>query len=119
MKHLKRTTSAFNSLSLKGIHETHLSRVYHRFYLATDERNAGALDYFTKNGAVLIHDLLTKEDRREFGWPLFLTDVLSLVEQAVLARAAYFVGHAMSSVSGGIVNLRAANGVDPRTTKLE
>lgn len=96
-----------------------LTTSHRRFYLATDERNPESLDYFTKHGAVLIYDVLTKEDRREFGWPLFLTDVVSLVEQAVLARGGYFVGHAMSSVSGGIVNLRAAHGVDPRTTKLD
>jgi hypothetical protein len=48
-----------------------------------------------------------------------LTDVLSVVEQATLARAAYFYAHAHSSVAGGVVNLRASHGADPRTALLE
>ncbi|KAH7911162.1 hypothetical protein BJ138DRAFT_954313 [Hygrophoropsis aurantiaca] len=90
-----------------------------RFYIATDERDPGNLAYLESQGGLLVSDLLTKEDRREFGWALMLTDVLSLVEQATLARGAYFYGHAMSSVAGGVVNLRAANGRDPRTAKLD
>lgn len=75
--------------------------------------------YLTDNGAVLIYDLLTMEDRHQFGWPLMLTDVLALVEQATLARAAYFYAHAMSSVAGGVINLRAARGADPRTALVD
>ena len=36
------------------------------------------------------------------------TDVLALVEQATLAHAAFFYAHAMSSVAGGVVNLRVS-----------
>ncbi|KAH7921544.1 hypothetical protein BV22DRAFT_1019154 [Leucogyrophana mollusca] len=90
-----------------------------KFYIATDERNPENLAYLESQGGLLISDLLTKEDRREFGWALMLTDVLSLVEQATLARGAYFYAHAMSSVAGGVVNLRAANGHDPRTAILD
>jgi hypothetical protein len=59
--------------------------------------------------------LLTIDDRRAFGWPIMLTDVVGLVEQAVLAHAYYFYAHAMSSYAGGVINMRAAAGQDPRT----
>lgn len=90
-----------------------------RFYIATDERDPSDLAYLADNGAVLIDDLLTIEDRHQFGWSLMLTDVLALVEQATLARAAYFYAHAMSSVAGGVINLRAARGADPRTALVD
>ncbi|KAH7919731.1 hypothetical protein BV22DRAFT_1022492 [Leucogyrophana mollusca] len=90
-----------------------------KFYIATDERNQANVAYLREHGAVLISDLLTMEDRRKFGWQLMLTDVLALVEQATLARGAYFYAHAMSSVAGGVLNLRAARGADPRTALLD
>lgn len=90
-----------------------------QFYIATDERDPTNLTYLRNQGAVLISDLLTTDDRRTFGWSLMLTDVLSVVEQATLAHAAYFYAHAHSSVAGGVVNLRASHGADPRTALLE
>jgi hypothetical protein len=90
-----------------------------RVYIATDERDRGNLTYLTDHGVVLIQNLLTIEDRHEFGWPLMITDVLAIVEQATLARAAYFYAHAMSSVAGGVINLRAARGADPRTALVD
>ncbi|KAG1744265.1 hypothetical protein EDB19DRAFT_1632903 [Suillus lakei] len=90
-----------------------------QFYIATDERDPTNLTYLRDQGAVLISDLLTIDDRRTFGWSLMLTDVLSVVEQATLAHAAYFYAHAHSSVAGGVVNLRASHGADPRTALLE
>ncbi|KZP27898.1 hypothetical protein FIBSPDRAFT_730105 [Athelia psychrophila] len=90
-----------------------------KFYLATDERDRGKMAYLTAHGAVLIDHLLTRDDRREFGWELMLTDVLGLVEQAVLARASYFYAHAMSSYAGGTINMRAAAGLDPRTALID
>ncbi|KAG1831076.1 hypothetical protein EV424DRAFT_1373861 [Suillus variegatus] len=90
-----------------------------QFYIATDERDLTNLTYLRNQGAVLISDLLTTDDRRTFGWSLMLTDVLSVVEQATLAHAAYFYAHAHSSVAGGVVNLRASHGADPRTALLE
>jgi hypothetical protein len=77
------------------------------------------LTYLADHGAVLVHDLLTIEDRDEFGWPLMITDVLGVLEQATLAHAAYFYAHAMSSVAGGVINLRAARGADPRTALVD
>lgn len=50
-------------------------------YLATDERSPDGLKYLEEHKAVLFDDLVTKEDRREFGWPLLYTDVVALVEQ--------------------------------------
>ncbi|TFY57376.1 hypothetical protein EVG20_g8576 [Dentipellis fragilis] len=89
------------------------------FYIATDERDPDALDIIASHGAVFFEDLLTIEDRRAFGWALMLTDVRALVEQAILARGAYFYAHSMSSVAGGITNMRAARGADPRTILLD
>lgn len=45
-------------------------------------------------GAVYIQDLLTYEDRREFGPFIMLTDVMALIEQTLLARSGYFYGMA-------------------------
>lgn len=88
----------------------------------------------SEQGAVFIQDLLTYEDRLEFGPFILLTDVLALIEQTLLARSGYFygndraslllltfliilfcAGHCMSSLAGGIFNLRAARGDDYRT----
>ncbi|TDL17252.1 hypothetical protein BD410DRAFT_794558 [Rickenella mellea] len=85
------------------------------FYLATDERTPEALEYMMEHGVIFINDLLTSDDHQTYGWPLIFTDVLGLVEQAVLSRASYFYAHALSSVAGGVVNLRDARGADPRT----
>lgn len=57
-----------------------------RFYLATDERDPEAIKYLKNNGAILFKDVLSLEDRREFGWPLLLTDVVSLVEQQIMGK---------------------------------
>ncbi|KAG8982779.1 hypothetical protein FRB90_006556 [Tulasnella sp. 427] len=89
------------------------------FFLATDERSVEGLKYVREHGAVLIGDLVTIEDRREFGWGIMVTDVLALVEQAVLSKAYYFYAHAMSSVAGGAVNMRAARGADSRSTLID
>lgn len=48
-----------------------------------------------------------------------ITDIRALVEQVVLSRASFFYGHAMSSVPGGVMNLRAARGADPRTSFID
>ncbi|KAG9038130.1 hypothetical protein FRB95_002570 [Tulasnella sp. JGI-2019a] len=89
------------------------------FFLATDERSPEGLKYIKENGAILIDELITTEDRREFGWGIMLTDVLALVEQSVLARSYYFYAHAMSSVAGGAINLRAVRGADPRAALID
>lgn len=89
------------------------------FYVATDERDPTSLDTISSHGAIFLNDLITMDDRRIFGWPLMITDVRALVEQALLSRSSYFYAHAMSSVAGGIVNMRAARGADWRTLLLE
>ena len=90
-----------------------------RFYVATDERNPDMLQVISDSGGVFLTELLEMEDRRRFGWPLMLTDVRALVEQAVLAHSAYFYGHKLSSYAGRVANLRAARGADHRTTLLD
>jgi len=103
----------------RSILHLHAPKEHDKFFIATDERDSDNLKYLTDNGAVLIQDLLTIEDRRTFGWPLMMSDVVAVLEQATLARAAYFYAHAMSSVAGGVVNMRAARGADPQTTLLD
>lgn len=90
-----------------------------RIYVATDERDRGNITYLHSHGVVLAGDLITQDDRRAFGYSLIFTDVLSLVEQALLSKAGYFYAHAMSSVAGGVVNMRAAAGDDRRTALLD
>jgi hypothetical protein len=90
-----------------------------RFYIATDERDPEAVEMIRKKGGVFLSDLLTMEDRREFGWPLLLTDMCGVLEQSVLAHSAYFYGHGLSSFAGAIINKRAALGADRRTSLLE
>ncbi|VDB91199.1 unnamed protein product [Peniophora sp. CBMAI 1063] len=89
------------------------------FYVATDERDPAALAHFRSQGAVLLPDLLTQADRRTFGWPLMITDIRAIVEQELLAHSAFFTGTRISSVAGGILNMRAAHGADRRTTYME
>ena len=89
------------------------------FFIATDERDPDTLRKFAAGGAVFMSDLLTKEDRQAFGWPLMITDIMAFVEQQLLIRSGYFYGHSMSSFSGVIMNMRAAHGADPRTTLLD
>jgi hypothetical protein len=96
-----------------------LTICYFRFYIATDERSKESLRYIQSKGGILVGDLLTWEDRQEFGWPIMLTDVVAIVEQTALSHSAYFYGHALSSVGGGIVNMRAARGADRRTALVE
>jgi len=90
-----------------------------KFYIATDERSPEGLKYIRENGGVLAMDVLTPEDRRLVGWPLLVTDVLAIVEQVIMSHAAYFYAHAMSSVAGGVVNMRGARGIDPRLTLID
>jgi hypothetical protein len=47
------------------------------------------------------------------------TDFRAILEQALMSHSAYFYGHAMSSVAGGVVNMRAAHGADPRTLLID
>jgi len=89
------------------------------FYVATDERDVHALQVIASHGAVFVKDLLEFDDLRDFGWPLMITDYRSVVEQHLLARSSYFYAHGMSSVAGGVVNMRAGAGADRRTSVLD
>ncbi|KAH8993725.1 hypothetical protein EDB92DRAFT_376405 [Lactarius akahatsu] len=89
------------------------------FFIATDERDPDARRTFAAAGAVFLSDLLTMEDRRDFGWPLMITDLVALVEQQLLVRSSFFYGHGLSSFAGAILNMRAGRGADPRTTVLD
>jgi len=89
------------------------------FFVATDERDPDVLRTFTAAGAVFMSDLLTMEDRRTYGWPLVITDLMALFEQELLVHSGYFYGHCMSSFAGAIMNMRAGRGADPRTMLLD
>lgn len=92
----------------------YLTQIF-RFFLATDERAPEALRYLHSQGALRLDDLLTPEDRQLFGWPLLLTDVVALIDQAVLVHAEFLYATGLSSLTGGVINMRAARGADPRT----
>lgn len=99
--------------------------------MSTDERDPEIRKAMAEEGATYFQDLVTFEDRLKFGPTLMLTDVIALVEQAVLARGASFygkssgivlynyvdcfTGHCISSFAGGTINMRAALGDDYRT----
>ncbi|VDC06539.1 unnamed protein product [Peniophora sp. CBMAI 1063] len=89
------------------------------FFLATDTTDVMELEYVHREGAILLADLMQAEDERLLGWPALFGDVRAQVEQEVAAHAAFFYGHSMSSVAGGIANLRGARGKDPRTCYVD
>ncbi|QRV82583.1 O-FucT domain protein [Ceratobasidium sp. AG-Ba] len=89
------------------------------FYVATDEHSQYGIDVIRRFGGVLIDDLLTPEDRQACGFEMLYSDLVGLVEQIVMSRASFWNAHAMSSLAGGVVNLRAARGADPRTALLD
>ncbi|KZV71332.1 hypothetical protein PENSPDRAFT_540994, partial [Peniophora sp. CONT] len=89
------------------------------FYVATDERDPKAMETIQSGGAVFMKDLLTQDDMRDFGWSLMITDYRAIVEQHLLAHSAFFYAHAMSSVAGGIVNMRGGAGADRHTSLLD
>lgn len=55
------------------------------FFVPTDEHDLDALRKFAAASAVLISDLLMREVRQRFGWPLMFADVMAVVEQHVLS----------------------------------
>lgn len=102
--------------------------------MSTDERDPEIREAMAKEGAIYFQDLVTFEDRLNFGPSLMYTDVIALVEQALLSRSASFygqsnwlygdgvrlkklhlTGHCISSFAGGTINMRAALGDDYRT----
>lgn len=89
-----------------------------RFFVATDEANPQNLALLREAGAVLLADLLTPEHRRQLGWTALFGDLQSEVEQAVLARAAFFGAGSRSSVPGWVLNQRKALGHAPQTGVL-
>ncbi|TIB36988.1 hypothetical protein E3P86_02327 [Wallemia ichthyophaga] len=89
------------------------------FYIGTDERNATNLEYVRSQGGVLLSDIVTPTDRDELGPIALYTDVLSLLEQLIMANSAYFYGFALSSVAGGVVNLRTAEKYNPKTALID
>jgi len=99
----------------RPIDRNSLPRENDPFFLATDERSPNALKYLRSQGALRIDDLLVPEDRQLYGWPLLLTDVVALVDQAVLVNAVFLQATGLSSLTGGVINMRAARGADPRT----
>ncbi|KAF8340001.1 uncharacterized protein EI90DRAFT_2907527 [Cantharellus anzutake] len=90
-----------------------------KFFIATDARTEGELKHIRENGGVLIVDLLSPSDRRLVGWPLLITDVMGILEQVVMSHAHYFCGYHVSSLPGGVLNLRASGGMDPRTAFID
>lgn len=93
--------------------------IKNRIFVATDEHNSTNLAYLSSHNAVLLSDLLTPSDRRIVGWPLLISDVQAQVEQIIASHGSFFWGFKMSSVTGGIVNLRGARGLDRRTNWIE
>lgn len=69
------------------------------------------MQYYRSNQALLLSDLISVEELNQLIGPTSsFTDVLSLVEQYILADSDFFVGSKFSSTTGGILNLREGNG---------
>ena len=90
-----------------------------RIFVATDELNETALEYLRNNSVVLISDLLGPTERRLVGWPMLIGDIQAQVEQIVASHGGFFWGYRTSNVAGGIANMRAARGMDPRTARID
>ncbi|KAK0203915.1 hypothetical protein DFS33DRAFT_1374267 [Desarmillaria ectypa] len=107
--HMRRGDFVRYNWVMKTTLEEHIARV--KNHLKKGREFIGIiLEGFRREGTVFMDDLLTIEDRRgELSWPLMLTDFRGLVEQLVLSRA----------VAGGVMNLRAIRGMDPRTADVD
>jgi len=90
-----------------------------KIFVTTDERNETALEYLRNNRVVLMSDLLGPTERRLVGWPMLIGDIQAQVEQIIASHSGFFWGSRMSGVAGGIANMRAARGMDPRTAKID
>ena len=61
------------------------------FYILTNERDPKVLNVLRKGGALLIDDLLTKEDKRELGPSVHFMDFIGVLEVCLAARASLCV----------------------------
>ncbi|KZO95342.1 hypothetical protein CALVIDRAFT_482956 [Calocera viscosa TUFC12733] len=93
-----------------------------KIFLATDALDDGSVRLAHSNGAVLLSDLLTPADRASLGSLgqfMMLRDVQAVLEHELLARAAFYYGHAMSAAGGIILEARARAGVDRRLALID
>ncbi|ORY06728.1 hypothetical protein K493DRAFT_310485 [Basidiobolus meristosporus CBS 931.73] len=82
------------------------------FYLATDETSPDAFDDLYQHGMIRIYDLMDQEFVAKYSHLATFGDWLALLDQEVLARSRFFVPTYLSSVSGGILNMRKKQGVE-------
>ncbi|KAK9659840.1 hypothetical protein K7432_018420 [Basidiobolus ranarum] len=82
------------------------------FYLASDESSLDAYDDLYKHGMIRIFDLMDPEFISEYAQLATFGDWLALLDQQILAQSEFFVATYLSSVSGGILNMRKGLGVN-------
>ncbi|CAH7666671.1 hypothetical protein BY996DRAFT_4581187 [Phakopsora pachyrhizi] len=109
---------------LKPIHETfqtslELPKADDPIYLATNARSQEEINILRTKKAVLLKDLMDDDDKKELGKiNSSFMDNLSILEQCLIMRSAFYYGDAHSSVTGMILNRRNFYGIDERLTKV-
>ncbi|EJU02245.1 hypothetical protein DACRYDRAFT_94635 [Dacryopinax primogenitus] len=93
-----------------------------QIFLATDAQDETSVKLLHSTGVVLLSDLLTPADRASLGHfaqYLMFGDVQAVLEHELLARAAFYYGHAISAASGVILEARARAGIDRRLAQID
>ncbi|KAK9760257.1 hypothetical protein K7432_015932 [Basidiobolus ranarum] len=87
------------------------------FYLASDETSLDAYEMLYRYNMIRIFDLMDSEFVSEYTYLGVFGDWLALLDQHILARSEFFIATYMSSLSGGVLNMRKGLGVknDPTT----
>ncbi|CAH7689465.1 hypothetical protein PPACK8108_LOCUS24550 [Phakopsora pachyrhizi] len=89
-------------------------------YIATNARSQKEIDFLRAKKVVLLQDLLDEDDKRELGkLASSFMDTLSILEQCLIMRSAFYFGDAQSSFTGTILNRRMFYGIDERLSKIE
>ncbi|CAH7666672.1 hypothetical protein PPACK8108_LOCUS1021 [Phakopsora pachyrhizi] len=110
---------------LKQIHDTFQTSLKipnddDPIYLATNARSQDEVTFLRTKKVVLLQDLIDEDDKKELGkiGSSFM-DTLSILEQCLIMRSAFYFGDAHSSVTGMILNRRNFYGIDERLSKVK
>ncbi|GJJ75682.1 hypothetical protein EMPS_08040 [Entomortierella parvispora] len=98
----------------------HMKRCMNRpFYFATDDSaNLGFVQGLKSIGGIAMDDLLDREFVLKYPHITAFGDYQGLLDQWILANSEYFVGAAMSSLTGGALNMRRKIGKPGPTAVL-
>ncbi|KAF9960079.1 hypothetical protein BGZ70_008689 [Mortierella alpina] len=78
-----------------------------QFYVASDKTDPKFLQSIKDAGGVTIHELMDDDEfRKRFLHMTVIGDYLGVIDQWILAHAEVFYGSRLSSVTGGVLNMR-------------